>query len=86
VIAEVPVEKIFRFIPEVKILLSQNTFQPVMQHNNLYINGFYSELKAFISVCEKTTGERNISGLQSLISTYKLFNDIANVSNADFNL
>lgn len=67
-----PMDKVTRFIPETKILFNQNTFLPEVCHNNLYVHGFYSELKTFIHACENDDFKANVSGLASLTATYEL--------------
>jgi virulence factor len=67
-----PMDKIMRFVPETKTLFNQNTFLPDVKHNNLYIHGFFSELKTFIDACETDNFSASRSGLSSLVPTYEI--------------
>lgn len=80
-LGNIPFDKIVKFNPVTEILFNQNTFQPVMQHNNIYVNGFYSELETFISICEHPESAKNYSGLISLKPTYELLDEIRNSIN-----
>lgn len=75
VIANIPVEKVLKFTLEIKVLFNQNSFIPTLQHNNLYINGFYNEISNFVNLCEGKGG-KNLSDLKSLIPTYKLLDSL----------
>jgi virulence factor len=76
VIGNIPVEKVTHFTPVTEVLFHQNMFQPVMQHNNIYVNGFYSELETFVSICESPKPNRNPSGPALLRPTYQLLDEI----------
>ncbi len=74
--ASIPLEKVLKFVPETKVLYNQNTFVPTIQQNNLYMNGFYSELEAFVHCCENEDFRENKSDLSSLQDTYKLLEKV----------
>ncbi|MDR0744095.1 MAG: Gfo/Idh/MocA family oxidoreductase [Tannerella sp.] len=76
VIGNIPVEKVKKYTPVTEVLFNQNMFQPVMQHNNIYINGFYSELDTFVSLCEHPASNQNLSGPSLLSPTYQLLDEI----------
>lgn len=82
VVKNIPLEKVMKFTPVTKVLFNQNMFQPVLQHNNIYINGFYSELETFVSICEHTGSFKNHSGLLSLRPTYELLDEIRSRKNS----
>jgi virulence factor len=75
-IAQIPVEKILSYTPRTELLFGAHTFIPSVQHNNLYINGFYSEIKAFIRMCETNDFKINLSSPASLKHTYSLLEEI----------
>ena len=75
-IGNIPAEKILKFIPKTETLFNQNMFLPINQHNNLYINGFYSEIEMFIMACENNNFTSNKSELTSLLNTYRLLESI----------
>lgn len=77
IIAGIPVEKIVRHIPETRVLFSQNLFISTMQHNNIYINGFYTEIERFVNICEGKE-LKNLSPLESLLPTYKILEALKN--------
>jgi virulence factor len=76
VIGNIPLEKVRKCNPVTEVLFSQNMFQPVMQHNNIYVNGFYSELETFVSICEHPAPDKNRSGLASLKPACRLLDEI----------
>ncbi|MDR0394734.1 MAG: Gfo/Idh/MocA family oxidoreductase [Tannerella sp.] len=76
VIGNIPVEKVMKCNPVTEILFNQNMFQPVMQHNNIYVNGFYSELETFVSMCESSKPTQNLSAPALLKPTYRLLDEI----------
>lgn len=75
-IAQLPVEKITGYTPRTELLFGASTFIPSVQHNNLYINGFYSEVKTFIRMCETNNLKINLSNPVALKDTYTLLEEI----------
>ncbi|MDR3326525.1 MAG: Gfo/Idh/MocA family oxidoreductase [Prevotellaceae bacterium] len=70
-----PKEKIFSSVPQTKHLFNGNNFLPVIENNQLMAQGFYSELKTFVDICENKKNE-NRSSLTSLIPTFDLLSKI----------
>lgn len=75
VIASIPLEKIIKFTPKAETLFHQNKFLPVIQQNNLYINGYFSEIETFVQLCEGKT-VKNQSDLSMLRQTYLLMGSL----------
>ena len=76
IIKNIPLEKVFKYTPEIKVLFNQNSFLPVLQHNNLYTHGFYSELESFINICENGNLKQNKSDLNSIVPTYLFLDEV----------
>ncbi|MDR3128733.1 MAG: Gfo/Idh/MocA family oxidoreductase [Tannerellaceae bacterium] len=72
----IPREKIFHTPPEKIYLFDGNSFLPVFENNQLVSQGYFSEIKTFVRLCEKKKAE-NLSTLSSLSATYKLIKSIA---------
>lgn len=69
-IAGIPLEKLGLFTNKEQILMERNNFNPLVTNNQLYTQGFLSEIRAFAEMVEHS-GE-NSSPLSSLLITYKL--------------
>jgi virulence factor len=78
VLGRIPIEKIIKRKPMTETLFNQNMFNPVVQHNNVYVHGFYTELENFVSMCESSNFDNNLSDLTSLRATYQLIDEIRN--------
>lgn len=69
-IAGIPLEKLGLFTYAEQILLERKNFNPLVANNQLYTQGFLSEIRAFADMVEHSG--INSSPLSSLNSTYKL--------------
>ena len=69
-IAGVPLEKIGLFTTSEQLLSGRNNFSPLIGNNQLYTQGFFSEIKAFADMVEHSG--KNLSPISSLCHTYKL--------------
>ena len=69
-IVGVPVEKLGRYSISEQILAGRNNFNPLIGNNQLYTQGFFSEIKSFADMVEHH-GE-NMSPLYTLCNTYRL--------------
>jgi virulence factor len=77
IVGHIPLEKVLKYNPVTKMLFNQNSFQPVVQHNNIYVNGYYSELETFVSMCEASPKTLpNLSAPVALRPTYRLLDEI----------
>lgn len=74
-ILSIPLEKIFMGNQPIEVLLNGNKFSPVQDNNQLFIFGYYSEVRNFIGLCEDGGG-KNLSPLADLRLTYKLIDNI----------
>lgn len=68
----IPLEKIGMFTVSEQILTERNNFNPLLRNNQIYTQGFFSEIKAFADMTEYST--KNTSPLSSLKRTYELLN------------
>lgn len=73
-IAGMPLEKLGLFTNTEQTLIKRNNFNPLVGNNQLYTQGFLSEIKAFADMVE-FSGE-NISPLSSMATTYKLLSSL----------
>ncbi len=73
-IAGIPLEKLSLFTNTEQTLIERNNFNPLVGNNQLYTQGFLSEIKAFADMVE-FSGE-NISPLSSMATTYKLLSSL----------
>lgn len=73
-IAGMPLEKLGLFTNNEQTLIERNNFNPLVGNNQLYTQGFLSEIKAFADMVE-FSGE-NISPLSSMATTYKLLSSL----------
>lgn len=69
-IVGIPTEKLGLFTDVEQTLIGRNNFNPIEENNQLYTQGFLSEIKAFANMVE-LSGE-NISSLSSMEATYRL--------------
>lgn len=69
-IAGIPLEKLGLFTNTEQTLVERNNFNPLFANNQLYTQGFLSEIKAFADMVE-LSGE-NLSPLTSMLTTYQL--------------
>lgn len=73
-IAGIPLEKLGLFTNSEQVLFERNNFNPLAVNNQIYTQGFLSEIRAFADMVE-LSGE-NISPLSSMDTTYKLFSSL----------
>ena len=73
-IAGMPLEKLGLFTNTEQTLIERNNFNPLVGNNQLYTQGFLSEIKEFADMVE-FSGE-NISPLSSMATTYKLLSSL----------
>lgn len=70
----VPLEKTGLYIPTERTLATRENFNPLVVNNQLYSQGFFTEIKAFTDIVEHSG--KNLSPLSSLLNTYYLLNEI----------
>jgi virulence factor len=74
-IFKIPKEKIFN-TPNASITLKQrNNFNPILENNQLYSSGYFSEIESFVKICN-TENSINNSSLSSCLGLYTLINAI----------
>lgn len=71
----IPVEKVFPRCRHDAVLFGRNSFVPLLSGNQLYVQGYFDEIKTFVDLAENKRG-RNLSSLESLSCTYELIDDI----------
>ncbi|MDR2125859.1 MAG: Gfo/Idh/MocA family oxidoreductase [Prevotellaceae bacterium] len=74
-VLSIPREKIFHTVPEKKYLFNGNNFLPVFENNPIVSQGYFTEIKAFVNICENRKS-KNLSSLSSLMNTYELLTKI----------
>ena len=67
----IPTEKLCTKNHTVEYLFQRNNFTPILMNNQVYTQGYYSEIEAFISKVENGKAEV-ATGLMSVRSTYEL--------------
>lgn len=72
--AGIPIEKIGLYNSEIQILARRNNFNPLAVNNQLYSQGFLSEITAFANMVERS--RPNHTPLTSLLPTYHLLTAI----------
>ncbi len=75
----IPLEKIWTPINKNIVLQKRNNFNPILQNNQLYSSGYFSEIENFINICEFKGGINN-SSLSSCIEVFKLIKQIKSIS------
>lgn len=71
----VPLEKVFHRQPVRVELFSRNSFVPTMVNNQIYTQGYYSEIKAFVDAVEGR-GAKLLSTIPALRPVYHLMDDL----------
>lgn len=75
-----PLEKLRRFRQVTEQLYRHDGFSPILQNNNVYTQGYYQEIKAFVAAVEGRAF-RNLTNLQSIEPTYQLLEAIREHNN-----
>lgn len=73
-IAGIPLEKLGLFTTSEQILVERNNFNPLVVNNQIYTQGFLSEIKAFADMVEHSG--KSLSSLSSMRNTYKLLGSL----------
>lgn len=73
----IPKEKVMNMHRVVEYLYQRNNFSPILANNQVYSQGYFNELKAFVYAVERH-GEDMVSDLSSIRSIYLLLNQITN--------
>lgn len=64
----IPVDKLGLFSTSEQILMERNNFNPIKENNQLYTQGFFSEIKAFLNMVEHSG--KNVSSLANIRNAY----------------
>ena len=73
----VPIEKIKPRYKTVEYLYTRNNFAPILTNNQVYSQGFFNEISAFVASVEDGT-DNVLTGLQSVRNTYQLISTFKN--------
>lgn len=73
-IVGIPIEKLGLFTSSEQILVERNNFNPLINNNQLYAQGFLSEIKAFAEMVEHSG--KNMSTLSSLRDVYVILDSL----------
>ncbi len=79
-IFNLPLEKVLNKHSTSIALVQKNSFNPVIENNQIYSSGYYSELFDFIKICEYGKGA-NHSTLSQCLNTYQLITKIRDEKN-----
>jgi len=74
-IFKIPKEKIFNTQNASITLKQRNNFNPILENNQLYSSGYFSEIENFVKICN-TENSVNNSSLSSCQGLYTLINSI----------
>ncbi len=71
----VPLEKVLTHVNVTAELFGRNNFQPLMQNNQVFTQGYYTTIKSFVDAVE---GKRacNRQSLEAFIATYSLLDAV----------
>ena len=75
-VAGIPLEKVFKNNTPTINLYGRNGFIPIMENNQIYSQGFYSEIETFANIVEHKIKDTHISDFDSLKNTYRLMDEI----------
>lgn len=75
-VAGIPLEKVFKNNTSTINLYGRNGFIPIMENNQIYSQGFYSEIETFANIVEHKIKDTHISDFDSLKNTYRLMDEI----------
>ena len=73
----VPIEKIQPRCKTVDILYIRNNFAPILTNNQVYSQGYFNEISAFVNSVEDRT-DKVLTSLQTVRDTYQLISTIKN--------
>ncbi len=74
-IAGIPLEKVFKRPIQQQTLLSNNGFVPIAENNSLTLQGYYDEIKAFISAVENSDSNE-LTDFPTLLKSYELLEEL----------
>lgn len=77
-IVGIPLEKIGLFKATEQLLIERNNFSPITSNNQLYSQGFLSEVKAFVDMVEYSGV--NISPLRSIYDTIRIVEHVGSIN------
>lgn len=72
----IPLEKVMRRSTITETLFSRNNFVPTAVNNQIYTQGYFDEIKAFVETVQKRSQFAPYSGFHSMYNTYTLIDAI----------
>ncbi len=72
----IPLEKVMRRSTITETLFSRNNFVPTTVNNQIYTQGYFDEIKAFVETVQKGSQFALYSGFHSMYNTYTLIDAI----------
>lgn len=72
----IPLEKVMRRSTITETLFSRNNFVPTTINNQIYTQGYFDEIKAFVETVKKGTKLAPYSGFHSMYNTYTIIDAI----------
>jgi virulence factor len=73
----VPIEKVHPRCKTVEYLYTRNNFAPILTNNQVYSQGYFNEISAFVESVEDRT-DSVLTSLQSIRDTYQLISTFKN--------
>ena len=73
---DIPLEKVMRRSTITETLFSRNNFVPTTVNNQIYTQGYFDEIKAFVETVQKGSLFAPYSGFHSMYNTYTLIDAI----------
>jgi virulence factor len=71
----IPIEKIHKYRNTIVHLNTRTNFTPVLSNNQLYSQGFFNEIRAFVDTVE-TGHNRVITDLQTVRTSYEIITEM----------
>ena len=71
----IPIEKVRKYGKNIEHLYSRNNFNPILPDNQIYSQGYYSEIEAFVTSVEKEKN-RAVTELKAVKETYELLQEL----------
>ena len=71
----IPTEKLCTKNRTVEYLFQRNNFTPILENNQVYTQGYYNEIEAFVNNVE-ASNNTIVTGIKTVRDAYQLMNDI----------
>ena len=67
----IPIEKVHKYNKNIEHLYVRNNFTPILQNNQIYFQGYFNEIQAFLCIveCRQNKGVTDIQSLRTVYET-----------------